>query len=59
MPKLRPDIYNMNGLFAELVIDKAIRQFREQKLLLEIDRALDTKDEQAFIRATAELRSLN
>lgn len=58
MPKLRPDIYNMNGLFAEMVLDKAVRQFRKKQLLQEIDRALDNEDKQAFILATTELISL-
>lgn len=56
LPKLRPDLYNMNGLFAEMVLDESVRTFREKQLLMEIDRALDRKDEQAFIQSTTELK---
>jgi len=48
----------MLSLFAELVLDEAIRNFREQRLYKEIDRALAIKDESYFLELTRELKNL-
>ena len=48
----------MLSLFAELVLDEAIRNFREQLLYKEIDRALALKDENYFLELTHELKTL-
>jgi uncharacterized protein YpiB (UPF0302 family) len=45
-------------LMAELIVDKAIRDYREKQLYREIDRALAQGDEAAFLILTSELRSL-
>jgi len=45
-------------LMAELIVDKAIRDYREKELYREIDRALAQGDEAAFLVLTSELRSL-
>ncbi|TLS53110.1 IDEAL domain-containing protein [Paenibacillus antri] len=45
-------------LMAELIVDKAIRDYREKELYREIDRALAQGDEAAFLLLTSELRSL-
>jgi len=45
-------------LMAELIVDKAIRDYREKQLYREIDRALAQGDEAAFLILTSELRNL-
>lgn len=48
----------MLSLFAEMVLDEAIRDYREKKLYNEIDLALAAGDEQSFIALTTELNTL-
>ncbi|WP_281886973.1 IDEAL domain-containing protein [Paenibacillus sp. YYML68] len=48
----------MLGLFAEMVLDEAIRRYKEKKLYSEIDSALAAKDKSAFLVLTAELNKL-
>jgi len=49
----------LRQLMAEMILDKAIRDYREKKLYLEIDKALAEGDEAAFLHLTNELRSLH
>ncbi|MCK6257504.1 ReoY family proteolytic degradation factor [Fictibacillus sp. WQ 8-8] len=46
------------GLWAELILDQSVSQFKKQKILVNIDRALDQKDEETFQQLTEELRKL-
>jgi len=48
----------MLSLFAEMVLDEAVRSFREKRLYHEIDQALAAGDESSFIALTTELNSL-
>ncbi|CAG7611521.1 hypothetical protein PAESOLCIP111_01389 [Paenibacillus solanacearum] len=48
----------MLGLFAEMVLDEALRKYKEQYLYREIDEALAKGDEQSFFALTAELNTL-
>lgn len=48
----------MLGLFAEMVLDDAIRKAKEERLHREIDRALAQGDEAAFLALTSELKML-
>ncbi|MED4603284.1 IDEAL domain-containing protein [Paenibacillus validus] len=48
----------MLSLFAEMMLDEAIRDYREKKLYNEIDQALAAGDEQSFIALTTELNTL-
>lgn len=47
------------GLLAEIVLDRAVRSFREQNLYEEIDKALATGDESRFMKLTNELKDLH
>jgi len=58
MEKIVPANEAMRLLMAELILDKAIRDYKEKKLYLEIDKALAQGDEKAFLLLTDELRSL-
>jgi uncharacterized protein YpiB (UPF0302 family) len=46
------------GLLAEMILDEAVRDFKEQKLYREIDEALALGDEMKFIKLTDELKKL-
>jgi uncharacterized protein YpiB (UPF0302 family) len=46
------------GLLAEIVLDQAVRSFRENKLYVEIDQALASGDQHKFIQLTNELKVL-
>ncbi|TVY11633.1 IDEAL domain-containing protein [Paenibacillus cremeus] len=48
----------MLGLFAEMVLDEALRKYKEQYLYREIDQALAKGDESSFIALTTELNTL-
>ncbi|RKN72455.1 IDEAL domain-containing protein [Paenibacillus ginsengarvi] len=49
----------MLGLFAEMVLDEAIRKMREQTLYREIDSALERGDEQSFLALTEQWKQLH
>ncbi|WP_159883041.1 IDEAL domain-containing protein [Paenibacillus puerhi] len=48
----------MLSLFAEMVLDEAICNFREKRLYHEIDQALAAGDESTFLALTNELNLL-
>jgi uncharacterized protein YpiB (UPF0302 family) len=58
MDKIVPSHDNLRSLFAELILDQAIREFREKELYREIDQALADGDQAMFLLLTHELRSL-
>lgn len=58
MGKMYASYEAMLSLYAELVLDDAIRKYREKHLYQEIDDALANRDEQMFLALTNELRSL-
>jgi uncharacterized protein YpiB (UPF0302 family) len=37
------------GLFAEILLDKAVQEFRKRDLYKQIDKALATRDEKKFL----------
>ncbi|WP_442951614.1 IDEAL domain-containing protein [Paenibacillus sp. GYB003] len=49
----------MLGLFAEMVLDEAIRKQKEQTLYREIDSALERGDEKSFIALTEQWKELH
>ncbi|MDF2668500.1 MAG: hypothetical protein K0R67_806 [Paenibacillus sp.] len=49
----------MLGLFAEMILDDAVRKHRRQTLYLEIDKALASGDETSFLDLTHELKKLS
>lgn len=58
MDKMVPANEALRHLMAELILDNAIREYRERELYREIDMALAQGDEAAFLTLTSELRSL-
>jgi len=58
MDKMVPANEALRHLMAEMILDHAIREYREKELYREIDMALANGDEAAFLMLTNELRSL-
>jgi uncharacterized protein YpiB (UPF0302 family) len=58
MGKMYASYEAMLSLYAELVLDEAIRKYREKHLYQQIDDALATRDEESFLVLTNELRTL-
>lgn len=48
----------IDSLFAEMVLDKALLDFRKEKLQQKIDQSLQNKNKKEFLRLTEELKSL-
>jgi uncharacterized protein YpiB (UPF0302 family) len=49
----------MDSLFAEMVLDKALRDFRKEKIQKEIDQSLRDRNEEEFLRLTEELKNIS
>ncbi|UUZ79428.1 IDEAL domain-containing protein [Paenibacillus sp. P26] len=58
MGKMNVTSDHMLSLFAEMVLDEALRKYKEQFLYREIDAALAKGDETTFLALTTELNSL-
>ncbi|MFD2612037.1 IDEAL domain-containing protein [Paenibacillus gansuensis] len=58
MDKMKVNYEVMLGLYAEFVLDEAIRKYKEEHLYIEIDNALAKGDEPKFLELTNELKAL-
>lgn len=58
MEKQVPANEMLRNLMAELILDEAIREYRQKELYKEIDVALAEGNEAAFLALTDELRTL-
>jgi uncharacterized protein YpiB (UPF0302 family) len=58
MGKMNVQTDTLLNLFAEMVLDESIRQFKERHLYTQIDKALAAGDKQTFIALTTELLAL-
>ncbi|MEK8127378.1 IDEAL domain-containing protein [Paenibacillus filicis] len=58
MGKMNVTNDTMLSLFAEMVLDEAVRNFKEKRLYQEIDHALASGDESSFLALTTELNLL-
>lgn len=58
MDKMKVTYEVMLSLYAEFVLDEAVRKFKEQNLYQEIDNALARGDEGMFLQLTNELKAL-
>lgn len=45
-----------HSMMAEMVLEKALRDFQKERILKEIDLALETKNKKEFLRLTEELQ---
>jgi uncharacterized protein YpiB (UPF0302 family) len=57
LPQLEVNI--MDSLFAEMVLDKALRDFRKEKIQMKIDLSLRDKNKAEFLRLTEELKKIS
>ncbi|MGM0876186.1 MAG: IDEAL domain-containing protein [Bacillota bacterium] len=52
----QPEVNVMDSLFAEMVLDKALRDFRNEKIQQKIDQSLRDRNKREFLRLTEELK---
>jgi uncharacterized protein YpiB (UPF0302 family) len=52
------DVNAMDSEFAERVLNKALRDFRKEQILKEIDQSLQKRNKEEFLRLTEELKSV-
>jgi uncharacterized protein YpiB (UPF0302 family) len=55
-PQLEVNV--MDSLFAEMVLDKALRNFRKEKIQKKIDLSLRDNNKAEFLRLTEELKKV-
>ncbi|MBV7508895.1 IDEAL domain-containing protein [Bacillus sp. OV166] len=55
----QPEVNVMDSLFAEMVLDKALRDFRKEKIQKKIDLSLRDKNKAEFLRLTEELKKVS
>ncbi|MFE7082911.1 IDEAL domain-containing protein [Priestia megaterium] len=48
-----------DSVLAQLVLDKALRDFEKTQILMKIDESLQNRDREEFIRLTEKLRSVS
>lgn len=58
MGKMYASYEAMLSLYAEFILDEAIRKYREEHLYKAIDSALANRDEETFLALTQELKSV-
>ena len=56
-PQLEVNV--MDSLFAEMVLDKALRDFRKEKIQKKIDLSLRDKNKAEFLKLTEELKKVS
>jgi len=49
----------LDALFAEMILDKAIAEFRKAQLKEEIDRTLLKKNKEEFLKLSSELKQIS
>jgi uncharacterized protein YpiB (UPF0302 family) len=54
----QPSDENMDSLLAEMVLDNALLDFRKDKIRREIDRSLQERNKEVFLRLTEELKNI-
>ncbi|MCM2534588.1 IDEAL domain-containing protein [Neobacillus pocheonensis] len=55
----QPEVNVLDSLFAEMVLDKALRDFRKEKIQKKIDLSLRDKNKAEFLRLTEELKKVS
>ncbi|MFY0761639.1 IDEAL domain-containing protein [Metabacillus dongyingensis] len=58
-PPHKPDVKILDSLFAEMVLDKALLNFRKEQIQKEIDHSLQNKNKEEFMRLTEELKNIS
>ncbi|MFC9599815.1 IDEAL domain-containing protein [Peribacillus butanolivorans] len=55
----QPEINVKDSEFAEMVINKALLNFRKEQIRKEIDQSLQDKNKEEFLRLTEELKNIS
>jgi uncharacterized protein YpiB (UPF0302 family) len=55
-PQQPEEVSTLDALFAEMVLETALRQFKKEKILQDIDYALQINSKEDFLRLTEELK---
>lgn len=53
------EIAALNAFYAELLLDKVLRDFRIKQMKLKIDRSLQDRNKEEFLRLTEELKRIS
>ncbi|MBM7585440.1 uncharacterized protein YpiB (UPF0302 family) [Bacillus pakistanensis] len=53
------EVNAMDSLFAEMVLDKALFDFRKEKIQQKIDQSLQNRNKKEFLRLTEELKKIS
>ncbi|MFC0271816.1 IDEAL domain-containing protein [Metabacillus herbersteinensis] len=55
----QPEVNIMDSLFAEMVFDKALLDFRKKKIQKKIDQSLLDRNKREFLRLIKELKNIS
>jgi uncharacterized protein YpiB (UPF0302 family) len=55
----QPEVNVMDSEFAEMVLNKALRNFRKEQIRKEIDQSLQDRNKEEFLRLTEELKNIS
>lgn len=55
----QPEVQNSSSQIAEMVLDKALRDFQKEQLLKEIDYSLRDRNKEAFMQLTEKLKKIS
>ncbi|MFC0271742.1 IDEAL domain-containing protein [Metabacillus herbersteinensis] len=55
----QPEVNIMDSLFAEMVFDKALRDFQKKKIQKKIDQSLLDRNKREFLRLIEELKNIS
>ncbi|MFC3882425.1 IDEAL domain-containing protein [Bacillus songklensis] len=55
----QPEVNVMDSEFAEMVLNKALRDFRKEQIRKEIDQSLQDRNKERFLRLTEELKNIS
>ncbi|MFE4133705.1 IDEAL domain-containing protein [Peribacillus sp. YIM B13482] len=55
----QPEVNVMDSEFAEMVLNKALRNFRKEQIRKEIDQSLQDQNKEEFLRLTEELKNIS
>ncbi|MDQ0245132.1 IDEAL domain-containing protein [Priestia abyssalis] len=55
----QPEVNVMDSQWAEMVLNKALRDFRKEQIQKEIDQSLQNRNKEEFLRLTEQLKNIS
>ena len=55
----QPEVTVMDSEWAEMVLNKALRDFRKEQIRKEIDQSLQNRNKEEFLRLTEQLKNIS